>query len=345
MLKTYLFLMKKLKWFLFVKLLETTFFDIIQYIVGGIVIKNAINNIYLKNFDSLGLYMFTYCVSLMSQKLHLMVAYYINSKASVKIDKEIILKYFGKILNYDIEFFKTNLSGSITNKLTSMSKNVNTIYKTTYRIMNFCSFVIISFFVFCYYNYKLALFFVIMLAITFTINYKCLNKRKQLNKQMEKVKSETDGLVIDSFINILNIKLFNNQFSEFRNIKTQNNNYLRSLKKEKLYTAKNYVYSYFCFAIFLFGMMYITFIDYHSSKITIGTFVFIFQFIFSFIKWYKYLVEYVCDLSNHIAKLMSNVDIIKKTMANINIKNDSYKKNIIVSNGAIVFRNINFNYK
>ena len=87
--------------------------------------------------------------------------------------------------------------------------------------MNFCSFVIISFFVFCYYNYKLALFFVIMLAITFTINYKCLNKRKQLNKQMEKVKSETDGLVIDSFINILNIKLFNNQFSEFRNIKTE----------------------------------------------------------------------------------------------------------------------------
>ena len=334
--------MKKLKWFLFVKLLEATFFDTIKFIVGGIVIKNAVNDIYLKHFDSLGLYIFIYCVSLMSQKLHLMVAYYIQSKATVKIDKDIVLKYFNRILNYDIEFFKQNLSGSITNKLVSISKNINSVYKTTYRIVYFCVFVVISFCVFCYYDYKLALFFIIILSITFTINYKCLNKRQQLNKQMEKVKSETNGLVIDSFINILNIKLFNNQFKEFKKIKTQNNNYLRSLKKEKLYTAKNYVYSYFCFVVLLFGMMYITFIDYHSSKIDIGAFVFIFQFILSFIKWYKNLVEYVVDLSNSIAKLTANADIIEKQITDI--KNNSHK-NIVVSNGAISFKNIEFNYK
>ena len=101
----------------------------------------------------------------------------------------------------------------------------------------------------------------------------------------------------------------------------------------------NYLY---CFAILLFGMMCITFIDYHSSKITIGAFVFIFQFIFSFIKWYKYMVEYVVELSNAIAKLMSNVDIIEKQITDI--KNNSHK-NIVISNGAIRFKNVEFNYK
>ena len=87
-----------------------------------------------------------------------------NNKISIRIDKDIVLKYFGRILNYDIEFFKKNLSGSITNKLFSMSKNINTIYKTTYRIMNFCVFIVIAFGVFAYYDYKLASFFIVMLS-------------------------------------------------------------------------------------------------------------------------------------------------------------------------------------
>lgn len=136
--------------------------------------------------------------------------------------------------------------------------------------------------------------------------------------------------------------MFANERKEFRKIKKQSLDIIRS--ENQILFSKNIlnITSYIFMGIFSFGMIAITFISYMNNKATLGDILFVSQYALIIVFWINYAIRISFEIISDISTINNS---IRTLMVEPKIKNKVNSDKIEVKMGKIIFKNIEFGYK
>ena len=259
-----------------------------------------------------------------------------------KIANKLKEKTFNYTIQHSMNYFNNSFSGDISSKISDISKQFKTIVDSLAHIINNFIFFTISLVFFAKINIWIAVALLISGTI-YLVFYKtfCFNEYVSTHKVFAENKSKYFGLINDIFTNIVNVKAFSKTFLEKHN----SNKYIFDIKKAekgliKLSIKRQFFNMVSSFILF-FSVISISTILLSLKKITSGDFVFVIVLLhilrFSIESVVKYSNRYYASkgiIDNSIEKLYQPIEIVDKT-----------EKELILTDGKIVFKNVRFGYE
>ena len=332
---------KKFKWE-FIKAYSVVIITkLFNMFLGTYILKVIVNKAKINEFDNLILLGLIYCFLVCMECLEKIYYKSIRYNFIKKLDREYVLKLFKKILEQEISFFNNNLSGQLSSKIFSIQKNLEDIFRYgIFTVSNLIT-IIIGFFIFYFISPKITYFsvvwFVCYLPITiylFKLNFKISSKNSEIT-------TKTTGIINDCFINIANIKMFNTENRECREIKRQSLNILRSESKKLFLKNILNFFNYVMGFILAFGIFSIVFINYMNNKTSIGSILLVSNYSLITIFYMYRVVRYTFKIINCVAKVNNS---IKTLFKEIKIKDNKNAVKLNCTEGKIVFKNVTFKY-
>jgi len=304
-----------------------------------LLLNHASYNTLVFEKDLLYALFFVYAIT--SYILNLFLSKIADTKWRNSVEFNIGMKLFLNTIKHEISYFNNNLSGNLTTKIGNVINNVNEIFKKLYFVIFNNLTFFIGLVIFSTISNCLVVFSIIWFISFYTVLIVLKKKISQASEENAKEKSKSIGIINDCFTNISNIKMFANERKEFRTIKKQSSNILRSEAKILFVKNKMSLATYFFTSIFVFGAISITFIEFKKGLINLGTVMFVLSYS-SFMCWF---------VMNAIRRLMDIIsscgvinDALKLLTQPININDKVKAQKILVNEGKIVFKNVRFGY-
>ena len=266
----------------------------------------------------------------------------LEQKLRYKMKYDITLNLFNKVIQHNTNYFNNNLSGALTSKIKTVSENI--VFLLTSMIGQFGTIftMIISIYLIGTISIYLALFITICSILYFIYIYKKNANMSKIKQQVSEENAISNGIIVDCFSNINNIKSFSAEKKEFRTIKKQSNKILRNEFKFIRFVAKYMFTNYIIESIFLIICIYVMYFEYTKQNITLGTFIFFIRFTNNLRHDFKRLINIVRSKIINVAKINNGLKLLLQEPEIID-KKDAINLKII--DGKIVFKNINFTYK
>ena len=259
-----------------------------------------------------------------------------------KIANKFKEKTFNYTIQHSISYFNNSFSGDISSKISDISKQLKGIVDSLSHIINNFIFFTISFIFFTKVNILIAITLLVSGTI-YLVFYKtfCFNEYVSTHKTLAETGSKYFGLINDIFANIINVKAFSKTYLEKHN----SNKYIFNIKKaEKNLTKlriKRQFFNMISSFILFFSVISISTILLSLKKITSGDFVFIIillhilRFVIeSIVRYSNSYYASRATINNSIEKLYQPIEITDKT-----------EKELILTDGKIVFKNVRFGYE
>ena len=269
--------------------------------------------------------------------LPMMSKIHFNIRQVMKYD--INYDLFSRLLKHDVNYFNTKMSGSLSSKIDSVSCSICWCLKggEFNGIITFCILLGIFFVV----NVYLAVFSLIWMLISlyfFIIVFKrIINNSKSIGEE----KSKANGIIIDCFSNIGNIKAFSTEDRENRFLRRQICTILRNqktmMKTATLFEMVAYVFTSVLTAVCLLTFYY----EYLSGSLTLGRFIFLFQVVNTTIFWIIGSMFSITHSIRRFGRIKNGLDTLLIEPKIVDFGNT---KNINDIKGLITFKNIDFSY-
>ncbi len=316
--------------------------DFLYIFVGGYILKIMTNRIENNNFEYIELYGILYCFIIVFSYLSRVLRKNIEYKFRRKIDKEYVLKYFSKILKHENEYFSDNLSGQLTTKLFNIQKKLEHLFGWSFDAFGDIFLFFIGVVILYFITPALSYFCIVWFAIYSFITVILLKQKFRISDENAEKKSKSIGIINDCFTNVMNVKMFAKEKSEYRRVKRQSVNILRNESKILMNSNILNIFNYLSMSIFIFGTFGIIFIEYINSKTSIGNIMFVSQFNLNIVYWISYAFRVLFKIIDDISVINNSI----KTLAvKAKISNKIGAKNIQVNSGKIIFKNVEFNYE
>ena len=253
-----------------------------------------------------------------------------------------MLRFFGRALKHEMSYFSNNLTGQLTSKIFNIQAKLEHIFGWSIDLITNMFTFFVGLGVFYFIDPKLTYFGLLWIVIYIpTIVFLFKWNFRVSNESSEKI-TKSVGLINDCFINIMNIKIFSNERREFRQIKKQSVDILRSEGEKMLSQNILHIFDYVASSILSFGLFAISFISFMNGKINIGTMLFTQSYAFQIIFWVNWAIRVAFELVSDVATIKNSINTLL-IEPKINDKKDAIELNNI--NGKIVFRNVDFSYK
>lgn len=257
-----------------------------------------------------------------------------------KLRHQITHESIQKLLKQSHNFFQTNFSGSLVNKVRDLFNSTPKVIEIF--LYNFVGGVFAIFFALialAYVNYIFAIGLLIWIAIIIPLAYRSALLTNRISMNVANQQSRIMGNIVDIFANIQNIKLFSNSKFElnrvdklqkkFANLYSQRGIYLNGY-----YTILGLISS--CYFILCFAFLVLL---YSQKRVTVGDFILIFGI-------NNFLHNIIQDSMKQIRNFLEEYSVIKEALDVIEKARDieDLKNEIKVSKGKIVFENVKFSY-
>ena len=242
------------------------------------------------------------------------------TKSKYKIFKD----SFSYLQGHSINFFDNNLSGSIGNKINSISSTIESI------LFSFINVITINFFVkslilYSFFKISKVLFIfnlVWIIFYIFTIFY--LNKFfKNKVKSFQEERNILIGNTIDTITNIKNVKVFANEKYEEKFLKKK---IITTFKKEKVMILFN---------------IYITTWLFINNEILLGDITFVIITSLNIIQVVKFIGNIIIDMFEQINRVKQDIETL---YIPYEIENNDKSQNLNIVNPSISIKNISFSY-
>ena len=251
-------------------------------------------------------------------------------------------KMFSYSIKQSANFFNTNYSGELVNKINAITSSLNDVsWSVLDTLKNFFLLLTLTFVLF-YFNTMLGISALVWFCLySWTTNNYLIEKRAKQSKLVQEDQNKIIAFITDDFVNIQNIKAFSSQKREKENLIK-----LLTKKFRKIYLEIKYcqisegLYFILNFSIACFIVLVAIF-QLKAGIINIGSFVFLVDIIRRFIIF----ARSVCWNFDSLKKFAVMQDSLEIITNDIEIKDKKDAKKLEVSNGRIVFSNINFGYK
>lgn len=313
--------------------------DACYMLASGYILKIITNSLNGGNFDIFQLcILYSFFVTLypISRVFTKQIELIFDRKA----DKYYTLEYFSKILQYDIEYFSNILTGQLTTKLFNVKKKVRHIFKDlSDAISNFVIYIV-GVMLFLFIDIKLFVFNVVWFIMYYILLVFILKWQFRVSDQNSEQKTKSFGIINDCFMNIMNIKIFSNEKKEYRQIKRQSLNILKSEGKMTLNKSVMDLFNYVMMGVMIFGSSGIVFYNYMGGNVSAGTTIFVITFTVRIVFWLNYSLRTLFDLIGAVSSINNSLNLL---MTEIRVKNRT-KDKLNVDDGKITFKNVSFSY-
>ena len=245
-------------------------------------------------------------------------------------------------IGYSHAYFSKNYVGDVANKVNDITHSVHMIIDVVFTVIMPLMFsIILSAFLFVdksvYLSYILFTWFFIYFAISF---YGC-NKAAHLSYDRSKKVSALQGRLVDSFVNQLNVKLFNNYEYEYQNILPLQKEELGSHRSLMLYLFKlNIVLGLISFMA-ISTILFITFDLWKNAEVNIAGVIFIIQSVINITTLSTNFIDELTCLFKEIGMCKQGLDVLSYREY---LKSDSSTKELSCMKGEIIFDNVSFHY-
>lgn len=333
---------KKFKWEIIVFYSRTIISDLLYLILAGYFLNLITNKAKSGNFENLVLYGIFYCFLLTNGYLNRILNKRIEYKVRKKLDRYYVLRFFGRTLKHEMSYFSNNLTGQLTSKIFNIQAKLEHIFGWSIDLITNMFTFFVGLGVFYFIDPKLTYFGLLWIAIYIpTIVFLFKWNFRVSDESSEKI-TKSVGLINDCFINIMNIKIFSNERREFRQIKKQSVDILRSEGEKMLSQNILHIFDYVASSILSFGLFAISFIGFMNGKINIGTMLFTQSYAFQIIFWVNQAIRVAFEIVSDVAIINNSIDTLL-IEPKIKDKKDAAELNDV--EGRIVFRNILFSYE
>lgn len=316
----------------------------IAYLFGGAYVYKLLSNNASSNtlsFENDLIYAIFFVYTAVNFTFSLFLSKMADTKWRNSVEFNIGMKLFINTIKHEISYFNNNLSGNLAVKISNVVYNVNEIFKKLYYVV----FNNLTFFIGLAIFWTISIWLFIFALVWFISFYIVLILlRRKISKASEEnasEKSKSIGIINDCFTNISNIKMFTNERKEFRTIKKQSLNILRSEAKVLFIKNQMSLILYFFACGFIFGTVAITFIEFKKGLIDLGTIMFVLSYS-SFMGWF--VMNAIRRLMDVISSCGIISDALKLLTQPIKINEKAKAEKINVSEGKIVFKNVRFSY-
>ena len=340
------------KWKFFLKYLNKYKISIITFVISFFVVDNICysyfaNSIYAKiinNINTLTLkdsiiLIIIYSLLLPIYNIFFPIISKFNFGLTTKARKDIEIDLFKKTTEHNINYFNNNLSGSLSNKISTVARTA--VYLIPFGHLN----TIFLFIWFLFILYKVNIYLAIFSVIWFvSFVYVSVTLYTNLTKQSKKISEETsksNGIIVDCFSNIGNIKSFSTESVEFRHLKKQGNNILRN---ELNYTKvlNNLQIILVCFTTIFILVSYLFFYyEYKNQNLSLGMFIFLAQLVSQLAVWIRFTGRRIEQIMEGIGKINNGLELLLKEPEVID-NTSNVLQNI---SGKIEFKSVNFSHK
>lgn len=272
------------------------------------------------------------------------INYYAEWKVQPSIRRDITCKVYEYISNHSYDFFQTNISGSIVSKVKGITDGYyHLLEDIKYNIiLPFLIFLVCAISLFCV-NSKIFIIITIFTIIIIIMSNTLYRKIAILQGQMSQDYHKIMGFIGDKITNILNIWFLGKKNSElqhlkdyfeYTNIPLQNKYFKLNFWTEILVSIPNLLFG---ISIFLY-LVYLK----NTGQITMGDIAFTMSMSYLFNQNIFEMILKFKDFINKWADFKASCSIIITPQEKIDKPNATELK---IEKGAILFENINFNYK
>ena len=320
------------------------FVDLMELIGGNTVLKNFIYDITNNrlNFDNallmILLYVFlnSFNIIFFSIKRKLSFGYQFKLKESIR-------NYaFQYLLKQSNRFFTNNFVGTINSKMNDIANNIGNFLDNAIDIISNMNCFIVCLVIFANKNINFSLF---LLVWTMSYFYIYIKFSKRIEKQTEvatDIESKCSGKIIDCFTNILNIKNFSSERREKYNVKKHTKTILKERYKichiKSLLDLVDFIGKFSFSAVIAIVSLKM----YFDKTLTLGELTFNLSVSTSLFWWLKWALRMLSENIENYGKIKQAVDTL---IVEQEIKDKEDAKILNISDGKIVFKNINFSYQ
>lgn len=269
---------------------------------------------------------------------------YFSIKTYPRFEANIRMAMIDYVQNHSIAYFAGNFSGSIANKINDMAKNASNIIDITLTcFIPTIIAMIIGILIFIglhpLFGIVMLVWTIIHLAISLFFAKRC----DDLSNTHSKSNSQLIGVIVDSISNIVAMKLFVRKNYELR--------YLQKFQDEEKANHKKIIFLLFeirfiqaivCFIIMGALNTYLMIVKWQNDTITASELVYIF-----YTSWGLTVMNWIT--TTQIPAFFRSIGICRQALELIKVEHDVKDKvgatEIIITNGKIQFKNVNFNYQ
>lgn len=264
-------------------------------------------------------------------------------KRNPLIKKVIIVSLFDYLLGHSTEFFQNHLSGSLVNRINDLANSLPALI--TLVIDRFLSVLLAL----CFAIYasstvgiEFALTLLVWVTMLFLFPLLLLDKARKLTSRVSEMWSDVAGKTVDAVSNVSSIRLFVGKDYEVFNL-------LKSLQKAVSADQANgwfllQVYSVHGASFLLLQVVSIYFLirGLQNGSISVGDFALILSINSSLSEQLFLLTQDITLFSEYVGKINNALNSI---LLSYEINDLPEAKDLVVSQGQIVFKDVKFNYK
>ena len=285
-----------------------------------------------------------YVMMLILLELSMRANEYLEAYFFPRVKCDIRIKMFETIYGYKYPFFQNSMIGSLSGKITDMTRSFENIIKSIihgfYPIL--CSFLISLILLgmtSLYFSLFIGAWFCTIFLISIFFSKSILLKAYNYAY----AENSVSGKIVDIFKNILAAKLFSNKLSQRRYLETYQ---LKSLKLNNalnLHILKLHLIQGLLTVSMMISVFFILVFKWKYSQITPGDFVFILMTTFNLSRTIFWTSEQVTNVHREWGVAKQALELMNNKKVEDEVKSDIYIKDYKIV-GDIRFENITFYY-
>jgi len=263
-------------------------------------------------------------------------------KLSPRFRADIIEETTLYLQNHSYNFFQTNLAGSLSNKISDLSKSAGKILTSI--IDDFFARSLLFIFGLTTLFWVHPLFAAALFAwsiLFFSLSYVLAKKSEQYSVEFSEARSTVMGKVVDAISNVFNIKLFATQKYEHGYLRKHLSQMVNKEQRLHWYMLKLKFIQSISITLLLLVMMGLLIYTRKLGLITVGDFALVLTLTTGIVDETFYLALQFVDFSEEIGVCKQALSILSKKPEAVDAPT---AKPIVVNKGEIVFDNVSFSY-
>jgi len=251
--------------------------------------------------------------------------------------------FANKVGTFSYSFFQNNLSGSIVAKISDVFNLIPTIiFTANYQFVHCALTALIALVLLANVHVLFAVGLLLWMTIFFVIVYIGFKKATPLTAAYAESKSAVFGHLSDYFTNMLNVKLFSTSSFEMKRFQNASKNYVKQSQTQGYFLMKFYILQGAVFSVYTIGFLLLLVHLHNRNVISPGDFALVFMVNFR-------IVDKLFELSYQLRDFITNWGSVDQALTLLKdapeIQDVPNATELVVTQGQIVFDNVNFNYK
>ncbi len=264
-------------------------------------------------------------------------------KINPPLKRHIALLLMDKMMFHSQQLFQRNLSGTLGGKIKDVMSSVPDLLKHLIDQF-FCN--TIALIIALFTMWTISPYFSLGLAVWLTIfingSWILSKKIRSLSVKASEARAAALGSMIDTLSNIMSVRLFANQKVEHSYLKGVLNTYVENDQKRDIYILKALSIQGLSFIIYQSICIIFLIVGYKNGIVTPGDFVLILTLNTAIIDQLWTLSDDFKKFADYLGNITQGLNVV---LSPIELHDAPNAKKLVVTNGKIVFNNMEFQYQ